>query len=114
VGLAVAGLFWAANEFAWAYGAGRAYDDARKLTERPSVILETRHALTDPPIGIHETALGSDGTAQDAFGYRYDGMRLLLASGGRLFLVPERWTKESRTMVVAYDGDVRVQLVPAG
>jgi hypothetical protein len=114
VGLAVAGLFWAANEFAWAYGAGRAYDDARKLTERPSVILETRHALTDPPIGIHETALGSDGTAQDAFGYRYDGMRLLLASGGRLFLVPERWTKESRTMVVAYDGEVRVQLVPAG
>ena len=41
-------------------------------------------------------------------------MRLLVASGGRLFLVPERWTADSCTIVVTYDGDVGVQLVPTG
>lgn len=113
IALSVAGLFWAANEFAWAYGAGRAYDDALHMPERPAVILETKEPLTGLPDGITATLLPDGGTAETAtFCCRYDNMRLLLASGGRLFLVPQDWTATSRTVVVPYDSDVRIQLMP--
>jgi hypothetical protein len=115
IGLAVAGLFWAANEFAWAYGAGKAYDDATKMWKRPPVILETKEQLAGPPPGIEETVLPPAAAAEgaDAFRYRYQGLRLLLTSGGRLYLVPQQWTEGSRTTVVTYNEDVRVQLLPA-
>jgi hypothetical protein len=110
VGLAVAGLFWAVHEFAWAYGAGRAYDDAKLMPKRPGVVLEAKERLAALPPGISETPLA--GANDQGFRYRYEGMRLLLASGGRLFLVPQDWTSASRTMVVTYDADVRIQLLP--
>jgi hypothetical protein len=114
VALAVTGLFWAAHQFAWAYGAGRAYDDALKLPERPGVILASKEQLGDLPPGVTETvATGAGSVAKDAtFRYRYHGLRLLLASGGRLFLVPENWTTQSRTLVIPYDANVRIQLTP--
>jgi hypothetical protein len=134
-GLLVAGLFWAANSFAWAYGSGRAYDDAMYLPDRPEVVVDTRERLVDPPPGVGETLLGpapartvSPGTVSPgpapagtvsadpaegaAFRYRYTGLRLLLEADGRLFLVPAGWTSQSRTLVLPYDQDVRVQLVP--
>ncbi|MFL6130754.1 MAG: hypothetical protein ACJ73E_17030 [Mycobacteriales bacterium] len=108
--LAVAGLFWAANEFAWAYGAGRAYDDALHMRDRPAVILETKDPLTGPLPGVTETDLA--GRKDETYRYRYEGLRLLVAAGGRLFLVPERWVAASRTAVVPYDDGVRMQLAP--
>lgn len=109
-GLAVAGLFWAANSFAWAYGASRGYEDAKHLAERPEVILDTAEPLGEVPAGVTETALDtSDGST---FRYRYRGLRLLVAADGRLFLVPERWTSAGRTLVVPYDAGIRVQVAP--
>jgi hypothetical protein len=107
VGLAVAGLFWAANSFAWAFGAGRGYDDAVALPRRPEVILNTTQRLTDLPAGVTETTLAGDPSV-----YHYRGFRLLLSSGGRLFLVPERWTAASYTTVVPAEDALSVQLVP--
>jgi hypothetical protein len=46
------------------------------------------------------------------FRYRYEGLRLLLTSDGRLYLVPQQWSEDSRTTVVTYDENVRVQLIP--
>ena len=113
IGLGVAGTFWAANEFAWAYGAGKAYDDAVHMGERPPVVLETREQLAGPPPGIEKVMVAGGSAGDGGFHYRYEGMRLLLASGGRLYLVPQQWTAQSRTTVVPYDGNVRVQLLPA-
>jgi hypothetical protein len=109
-GLAVAGLFWTVHTFAWASGSAHAYDDAVKLPKKPEVVLETRERLTELPAGASETQLtpGKQGT----FRYRYGGLRLLLSSGGRLFLVPALWTKRGSTLVVPYDGNVRIQLIP--
>jgi hypothetical protein len=111
-GLVLAGLFWAVNSFAWAFGEGRAYDDAVRLPRRPEVVLDTREPLTDLPEGVSEQALAPD--PQATYRYRYRGFRLLVEGGGRLFLVPARWTAESRTIVVPYDAGIRLQLVPGG
>jgi hypothetical protein len=109
-GLVVAGLFWAANSFAAGFGTGRAVDDATALPRRPEVVLDTKERLIDPPEGVTETALPAH--EGQTFRYRYRGLRLLLATGGRLFLVPERWTDQGRTLVVPNDAQLRLQLVP--
>jgi hypothetical protein len=109
-GLVVAGFFWAVHQFAWASGQDRAYDDAVGLPKEPEIILDTGERLTDVPATVKESELTA--TQEAVFRYRYRGLRLLVASGGRLFLVPQPWTEQSRTLVVPYDGDVRIQLIP--
>jgi hypothetical protein len=111
-GLVVAGLFWAVHTFAWAFGEDRAYRFALDLPEQPEVVLDTGERLTDVPAKVTESPLPA--TQEAAYRYRYRGLRLLLASGGRLFLVPQPWTRQGRTLVVPYDGDVRIQLIPTG
>jgi hypothetical protein len=106
----IAGMFWAVNSFAWGFGAGRAYADALRLDKRPNVLLETRERLPNLPPGVIETELGSVEGA--TFRYRYDGLRLLVESEDRLFLVPQRWTRDSRTIVVPYNDSVWIQLAP--
>ncbi|MCY1139786.1 hypothetical protein OWR29_17430 [Actinoplanes sp. Pm04-4] len=106
-GLVLVALFWAANGFAGAFGSGRAVQDALDLPGEPEVVLDTREQLIDVPAGITEAPLPGK-----EFRYRYRGLRLLLAAGDRLFLTPAHWTTESRTLVVPYDDQVRLQLDP--
>ncbi|WP_433022743.1 hypothetical protein [Kribbella sp. CA-294648] len=106
----VAGSFWTVNSFAAAYGRGRALDDAESLTFRPEVVLYTKESLRDLPDGVEQTTLPKVPT--DLFRYRYRGLRLLVESNGRLFLVPAHWVAgTSRTLVIPYDNSVRIDLV---
>jgi hypothetical protein len=108
--IVVAGAFWAANSFAAEYGRGRALDDAESLPHRPEVVLFTKTPLLDPPDGVLETV--DPKADKDSFRYRYAGLRLLVESNARLFLVPAQWTTHgSQTMVIPYDDDVRIELV---
>ena len=105
--LLVAGLFWIANGFAALYGVGRALDDVAGLPGRPELVLDTKEPLDAPP-GVTQTPITAG-----PFKYRYEGLRLLVESGGRLFLVPANWKQgTSRTLVVDFTPDVRIQLVP--
>lgn len=107
--LVVAGLFWTANSFASAYGNGRALDDAEDLPKRPEVILDTQEPINDPPFGVLHTELPGN----VKFRHRYTGLRLLVESDHRLFLVPARWSAgSSRTLVVDNSADIRLQLAP--
>ncbi|WP_433303494.1 hypothetical protein ACQP2F_12155 [Actinoplanes sp. CA-030573] len=109
-GLALTGMFWAGTSFAWRLGEGRAYDDALQLPDRPEVVLDTGERLIDLPPYVRENALPAE--RGDKFRYRYRGLRLLVQAGGRLFLVPEHWTTQGRTLIVPYDDSVRLQVIP--
>lgn len=110
-GLALTGLFWAGTSFAWRLGEGRAYDDALQLPGRPEVVLDTGERLVDLPPYVQETTLAAG--PGDKFRYRYRGLRLLIQAGGRLFLVPEHWTAQGRTLIVPYDDAIRLQVIPS-
>lgn len=108
----VAGAFWAANSFAAAYGRGRALDDADALARRPEVVLYARQPIRDLPAGVEQTKLPAAG--KDPYRFRYQGLRLLVESQSRLFLVPAQWVPgSSRTLVVPYDDSVRLDLLAA-
>lgn len=108
--IVVAGSFWTANSFAAAYGRGRALDDAASLEHRPEVVLDTKEPLQDVPTGVERTEIAA--ADKDSYRFRYRGLRLLVESNGRLFLVPARWVAGgSETLVVPYDDSVRVGLI---
>jgi hypothetical protein len=106
--VAVVSLFWAVNSFASAYGRRSAEVTRQRLAELPGVVLDTREPLYVSYDGVETSLL--EPTGQGAFTHRYQGLRLLLAANGRLFLLPENWTPESSaTLVVRDDDTVRVQ-----
>ncbi|WP_248961166.1 hypothetical protein [Sphaerisporangium perillae] len=111
-GLAVAGLFWASTEFAWAYGTGRGEEDAEDISKRIEIVLDIKEPLVGVPSGVTQTPLPTVGK-DPAFSYRYRGFRILLTSGDRLFLVSGTWKHGAgQTIVVPHDDTIRIQLIP--
>ncbi|MGH3941797.1 MAG: hypothetical protein ACRDTG_24850 [Pseudonocardiaceae bacterium] len=106
-GIAVLSLFWLTNSFAGAYGRGQADADSRELTRRPNVTLDTKERLYLRYPGVDETQLPPEDGQE--FRYRYRGLRLLIESDARLFLIPERWREGGEVLVLPHDNEVRVQ-----
>jgi hypothetical protein len=107
----VVGLFWAVNTFAAAYGSGRGELRAEGLEREPSVVVDTADPLTgvSPSSTVQEFELSP--RDDEIFRYRYEGLRLLTESNGRLFLVPAQWRSGDRwTLVVPYNDRIRVRL----
>ncbi|MFB9677889.1 hypothetical protein [Streptosporangium vulgare] len=110
--IVVAASFWTANSFAADYGRGRALDDVDSLGSRPEVVLYTKEPLRDVPAGVGETVLATTTAEKEPYRFRYRGLRLLVESNARLFLVPAVWIAgNSRTLVIPYDNTVRIHLV---
>ncbi len=100
--LVVISLFWAASEYARDLGEGRAEDVAADLSVRPGVVLYSKQRLHITAPGVRETRVEE---ADATYRYRYEGLRFLIRSGGKHFMVPERWTRSSGTAIVLPDND---------
>ena len=111
-GLVVLSLFWLTNSFAGANGRGQAVIDAADLQSRPAVVLDTPERLYLDQPGVVERALPQADEQQLRYRYRYRGLRLLIAAGGRLFLVPDQWQDVSGVLVLPDDDQIRVRYVP--
>ena len=106
-------VFWATATLAQWTGLGTAQRTARNLDQLPAVVMDTRERLylgTTPDSGVTETNVGGLAVADEdqAFKFRYRGLRLLIQSGDRMFLVPEHWTPSNSTLLVQ-TGSVRVR-----
>jgi hypothetical protein len=102
------GLLWATATLAQYIGQGQAVMLAAQLgTARPAVILDTKERLYLTTRVIDERMLPSD--EDQAFRYRYRGLRLLIQGKDRLFLVPGQWSPGDATLVVPMNDGVRVQ-----
>jgi hypothetical protein len=130
-GLVLLCAFWATNSFAAAYGTGQAQRIARNLGSRPELVLDVREPLQlgdvesqppgeplvtvrtlcslDPSTSLPPCDGAGGGSVQ--FRYRYRGLRLLVQSGSRMFLVPGRWFDGATVLVVDLDDEVRVQFL---
>ncbi|WP_436763045.1 hypothetical protein [Streptosporangium sp. V21-05] len=109
-GLIMAGAVWATNSFAWAFGVGRAVSITQRLEAYPEVVIDTAERLEILAGPVRMQPL--PGPKGRKLKYRYRGMRLLTEAGGRLFLVPGRWTSSSGTLVLPYNADIRIQFLP--
>ena len=97
--LVVLSGFWTASRYADALGRGRAERLAAALHLRPQVTVFAPKRLALASGDVVERRLASGG----AYGYSYSGLRLLIRSGGKYFLLPEGWTRARDNAIVLAD-----------
>ena len=93
-------LFWATSEYAAALGRGRAERLALGLSSRPGVIAYGKEQLGLRDSGVLEETLAG---AHSAFGFRHAGLRLLIRSDDKCFLLPNGWTRSTGTAIALPD-----------
>lgn len=98
---AVLSAFWTASVYAEALGRGRSQQVADRLQTRPQVTVYSARRLHLGGAGVTERALAP---RDSAFRYRYDGLRLLVRSDDKYFLLPEGWSRGAGAAIVLPDG----------
>lgn len=79
------------------------------LTSRPSVVVYSPKRLELRGIGVREEALAEESSE---YAFRYEGLRLLIRSNGRFFLLPTGWSTSGGVTIVLRDReDLRVEFV---
>ncbi|MEU6700274.1 hypothetical protein [Pseudonocardia sp. NPDC046786] len=102
------GLFWTVGAYAAGVGAGRGAEFERSLPALPDAVLfsETELGLTGP--GVTGTACGPDR-------FRYDGLKLVIQSGGQYLLLPSGWTvADGAAVLLPRTGGHRWEFAAAG
>ena len=102
-------LFWAAGNYSAAVGTSRASQFAQEFTTTlPRAILHSKEVLHLQAAGVHQTQCA--GVASEP-SFRYDGLRLMLRSGGQYFFLPDNWSTSDGVAIVIPEGDgMRIQL----
>ena len=110
--LASIGLFWAVGDYAGAVGRGRGHELETGLSGWPDVVVYSEKGLDIHGAGARETACTTPGSA---YGFRYDGLKLIFQAGGQYLLLPGEWTTESGTALLLPRSDtVRLEFETAG
>ena len=92
------GLFWAVGNYAIGVGTARGQEIEQNLSRSPDVVLHSDKNLDIDVPGVIATACGD---ADAPSGYRYQGLKLVLQSGGQYLLpLPSGWTRITGTALV--------------
>ncbi|WP_345610447.1 hypothetical protein [Pseudonocardia adelaidensis] len=111
IGLAVLGVFWATSLYAEALGRGRGQQLANDLGSLPAVTVYSERSLALHTVPSKPLAASESGR----YTRQYSGLRLLLFSGGKYFLLPDTWTQDGGTVVILADtAELRVEIGPGG
>ncbi|WP_371497065.1 hypothetical protein OG871_13885 [Kitasatospora sp. NBC_00374] len=90
-------LFWAANDYAAAVGRTRAAQFVAELPALPEAVVYSEHGLGITAPGVVETRCQAP---DSAYAFRYDGLRLMIQSGGRYVLLPAHWRPEDGVAIL--------------
>jgi hypothetical protein len=104
-------LFWSVAVYAQARGVREAARVAATISRRPDVTVYSARRLHLEGPTIRETELGG---ADAAYRFRYTGLRLVVRSGGKWFLLPAGWTPDNggAALLLPDSDDLRVEFVP--
>jgi len=109
--LALLSAFWTTSSYAKVEGGKRAARLAENLTSRPRVIVLSAKRLLLNGLGITEAKLHAD----SPYRFRYSGLRLLVRSNHRYFLVSDRWSRSHGVAIVLPESDnLRFEFRPGG
>jgi hypothetical protein len=104
-------LFWAATDYSAAVGTSRAMDFVARMPGYPDVVLYSERSLSLVAPGVRETRCRD---AHAAYRFRYDGLKLVLESGGQYFFLPAGWTRDSgAAILLPQDSSMRLEFSPA-
>jgi hypothetical protein len=104
-------LFLAVGQWADAAGRGAAQSlEAALPSARPAVSLYSKQNLHIDGPGV--VAIGF-ADPEAAYRFKYTGLRLLIRSGDKYFLLPTRWSRENAVAIVLKESDsIRLEFTP--
>ncbi|HWM06681.1 MAG TPA: hypothetical protein VNP92_30455 [Actinophytocola sp.] len=91
------GLFWAVGDYSASVGDRRGYETEARIPAMPSVVVYSALGLNLAGDGVRETQCTQP---EAAYKYRYDGLKLLLQSGGQYVFLPATWRTTSGSAFV--------------
>lgn len=104
--LFVLSLFWAMGDYAHLKGRELARNLSNNLTRLANVVVYSERDLAIDAPGVTRSDLGG---AEGAYRYRYSGLRLLIRSQDKYFLVPEKY--DGTAIVLPESEAVRFEFV---
>jgi hypothetical protein len=105
-------LFWAATDYSAAVGRSRAAAFVADLPFYPSVVVYSQRSLSLHAPGVREVRCRD---SQAAYRFRYDGLKLMLESGGQYLFVPSAWTPgQGVAILIPRSDSLRLEFFPAG
>jgi hypothetical protein len=108
-GLIAGGIFWAWGSYAGTQGTAAAEETAATLAYRTDVAVFSTQRLGLSGPGITVDPIGD---AESLYRFRYTGLRMLLRSDDRYFLLPRGWQKAQDPVIVLSESrEVRLQFV---
>ncbi|HEX2774299.1 MAG TPA: hypothetical protein VHN18_17975 [Micromonosporaceae bacterium] len=102
-GIIALALFWELSAYAGVVGRGSALQIARSVDSLPRATVLSNAPLNITAQGVREERLPGGGAATGAAQYRTTGLRLMVRSGGRIFLLHDEWTPQRGTVIVLSD-----------
>ncbi|GAB3175639.1 hypothetical protein GCM10027059_49340 [Myceligenerans halotolerans] len=94
--LVAVSLFWAAADYSAAVGQARAHQFVHDLPTYSSVVVRSSTDLQIVEPGVTTAVCSTD---ESGFRYRYDGLVLMVASGGQYVLIPRTWSRDTSSVV---------------
>ncbi len=110
--LALISIFWLAATVALQRGIDTARAIELALPAQPQAVVYSHDRVQISGPGVNVVPLD---TAGSAFAFRYNGLRVLVHTGGRWFLLPVGWTHENGATVILLPDrpdSIRVDLAP--
>lgn len=109
--LAALGLLWAIALYAPEVGEKAARNAVAGLNRSPDVVLYSKERMSIAGLGVEVTELPQK---ESAFLFRYSGLRMLIYTNERYFLLPATWQKGRESVYIVRDNDdVRVDVQTA-
>ena len=108
--LVTVGLFWAVGDYSASVGIRRGFEVEARIPDMAGVVVYSAESLSLDGEGVRQVACAQpDG----AYKYRYDGLKLLLQSGGQYVFLPATWRTSSGTaFVVPRTDSLRLEFGP--
>ena len=99
-------LFWEVSNFASVVGRGYAQQIEQTVPRLPKVIAFSPTVLGIEAPGVREERIeAGPGGGNGAGRYRTTGLRFLVSTGGRIFLLHDGWTVRGGTVIVLPDNE---------
>lgn len=106
------GLFWSVTNYSSAVGETRAYRTAVNLSAEPEAVLYSKERLSVPGVAARELVCVWPEEAGGAYGFRYEGLKLVFATDTAYFFLPSDWPAGGGVAIVLPRSDpVRVEFV---
>jgi hypothetical protein len=85
------GLFWSVTNYSAAVGEQRGFRTALDLAAEPEAVLYSQDRLSLPPSSVREIVCPQPDGTESAYLYRYEGLKLVVATDGQYMFLPSQW-----------------------